>query len=33
MEVFTLMNLHKLLSICADESNAMVAFEKDGWLK
>jgi|TARA_B100000959_G_C14875259_1_gene580144 anti-anti-sigma factor len=33
MEVFTLMNLHKLLSICADESDAMVAFEKDGWLK
>ena len=33
MEVFTLMNLHKLLTICADESDAMVAFEKDGWLK
>jgi len=33
MEVFELMRLHKLLSLCADEADAMTAFEKDGWLR
>ena len=33
MEVFQLMNLHKLMKIYADEAVAMSAFEKDGWLK
>jgi len=33
MEVFELMNLHKLLKIYRDEADAMTAFEKDGWLK
>ena len=33
MEVFQLMNLHKLMNIYTDESAAMTAFEKDGWLK
>lgn len=33
MEVFQLMNLHKLLNIYSDESAAMTAFEQDGWLK
>ena len=33
MEVFQLMNLQKLLNIYSDESDAMLAFEKDGWLK
>ncbi len=33
MEVFQLMNLHKLLSIYNDEAEAMLAFEKDGWIK
>lgn len=32
MEVFELMNLHKLLKIYNDEADAMAAFEKDGWL-
>ena len=33
MEVFQLMNLQKLLNIYRDEADAMLAFEKDGWLK
>ena len=33
LEVFQLMNLQKLLNIYSDESDAMLAFEKDGWLK
>ena len=33
MEVFQLMNLQKLLNIYSDESDAMLAYEKDGWLK
>ena len=33
MEVFQLMNLQKLLKFYGDESEAMAAFESDGWLK
>ena len=33
MEVFQLMNLQKLLKIYQDEADAMLGFEKDGWLK
>ena len=33
MEVFQLMNLQKLLTIYPDEADAMLAFEKDEWLK
>ena len=33
MEVFQLMNLQKLMNIYSDEAEAMLAFEKDGWIK
>ena len=31
MEIFTLMNLQKLLAIYGDESEAIQAFESEGW--
>ena len=33
LEVFTVTKLDKLLKIYGDETDAMTAFEKEGWLK